>query len=197
MRLLLLAPPGAGKGTQARRLSQHYGIENISTGDLLRRQVAAATPLGQQARPYVERGDLVPDELLREMVVKTVTEADRKGGFVLDGYPRTLAQAEEARNLARDHGISIDAAVYLEVRPEELERRLLGRATTEGRSDDDRATIRHRLDVFEERTRPLLDYFKERGLLVTVDGEQPVEKVTRDMIDQLPPGAGGSGPGPG
>lgn len=190
MRLLLLAPPGAGKGTQAKRLSETYGIDNISTGDLLRREVAAGTDLGKAAKEYVDRGDLVPDELLGDMIVERLTEADRKGGFVLDGYPRNLAQAEEARKLAREHGVSIDGAVYLDVRPEELQRRLLGRAVQEGRSDDDLATIRHRLDVFEERTRPLLDYFQERGLLVTVNGEQPPDKVTQDIIERLPASAG-------
>lgn len=192
MRLLLLAPPGAGKGTQAKRLSETYGIDNISTGDLLRREVAAGTDLGKAAKEYVDRGDLVPDELLGDMIVERLTEADRKGGFVLDGYPRNLAQAEEARKLAREHGVSIDGAVYLDVRPEELQRRLLGRAVQEGRSDDDLATIRHRLDVFEERTRPLLDYFQERGLLVTVNGEQPPDKVTQDIIERLPASAGGA-----
>jgi adenylate kinase len=171
-------------------LSETYGIDNISTGDLLRREVAAGTDLGKAAKEYVDRGDLVPDELLGDMIVERLTEADRKGGFVLDGYPRNLAQAEEARKLAREHGVSIDGAVYLDVRPEELERRLLGRAVQEGRSDDDLATIRHRLDVFEERTRPLLDYFQERGLLVTVNGEQPPDKVTQDIIERLPASAG-------
>jgi adenylate kinase len=173
-------------------LSETYGIDNISTGDLLRREVAAGTDLGKAAKEYVDRGDLVPDELLGDMIVERLTEADRKGGFVLDGYPRNLAQAEEARKLAREHGVSIDGAVYLDVRPEELQRRLLGRAVQEGRSDDDLATIRHRLDVFEERTRPLLDYFQERGLLVTVNGEQPPDKVTQDIIERLPASAGGA-----
>ncbi|MDQ6617249.1 MAG: adenylate kinase [Actinomycetota bacterium] len=185
MRLLLLAPPGAGKGTQARRLAQHYGIEHISTGDMLRQEVAAATPLGLQAGDYLDRGDLVPDELIREMVIRRINEADRTGGFLLDGYPRNLAQAEEAGQLARDNNIQINGAVYLDVRQEELLRRLLERGGHESRSDDNEATIRHRLEVFDTQTRPLAEYFGQRGQLVSVDGEQPVEKVTQDIINQL------------
>jgi adenylate kinase len=184
-RLLLVAPPGAGKGTQARALSSHFGIEAISTGDLLRQEVSSGTPLGVAARSFLDRGDLVPDELMRDMVLARVLAADASGGFLLDGYPRNLAQAEEARCLARDHGITIDAAIYLDVRREELLRRLLGRAGTESRGDDKEATIRHRLEVFESQTRPLLDYYRQRELLLSVDGEQPVEKVTADIVSQL------------
>jgi adenylate kinase len=196
MRLLLLAPPGAGKGTQAQRLSQYYGIEHISTGDLLRREVAAGTDLGEQVKGYLEAGDLVPDELVRDIVVQRVTEANAKGGFLLDGWPRNRSQAEEAAALARDHGITVDGAVYLDVRPDELLRRLLARAKSESRSDDNEATIRRRLKVFEDQTRPLADYFRERGVLISVDGEQPVEKVTEDIIRQLQQRAesGASGP---
>jgi adenylate kinase len=197
MRLLLVAPPGAGKGTQARRLAEHFGIEAISSGDLLRQEVAAATPLGVAARSYLDRGDLVPDELVRDMVLARVLEANAKGGFLLDGYPRNLAQAEEARCLARDHGITIDAAIYLAVRREELLRRLLGRAGTESRGDDQEATIRHRLEVFESQTRPLLEYYRERGLLLSVDGEQTVESVTADIISQWAAAAAATpSPGP-
>jgi adenylate kinase len=185
VRLLLLAPPGAGKGTQARALSQHYGIEAVSTGDMLRQEVAAGTPCGLAARDYLDRGDLVPDVLIRDMVLARVVEADRNGGFVLDGYPRNLAQAEEAQALAADKGIVIDGAVYLDVSREELLRRLLQRAGFESRSDDNEATIRHRLDVFDAQTRPLAGYFRDRGLLISVDGEQPVEQVTKDIIDQV------------
>ncbi|HEX3426063.1 MAG TPA: adenylate kinase [Acidimicrobiales bacterium] len=190
MRLLLLAPPGAGKGTQARKLSQHYGIEPISSGELLRQEVAQGTPLGQEAKEYLDRGDLVPDDLIRDIVVKHVNEADAKGGFILDGYPRNLAQAEEATRLAQGTGASIDGAIYLDVSREELLRRLLHRGESESRSDDEEATIRHRLDVFDSQTRPVADYFRARGLLISVNGEQPVEKVTQDIIEQLEARAG-------
>lgn len=185
MRLLLLAPPGAGKGTQARRLCQYYGIEHISTGDLLRREVAAGSALGAKAGEYLDRGDLVPDELVRDMVVDRVTEAEARGGFLLDGYPRNRAQAEEARALALAHNITVNAAVYLDVGNDELLRRLERRAASESRRDDDKATIRHRLEVFEAQTRPLVEYFRDLGLLISVDGEQPVEKVTEDIIARL------------
>jgi adenylate kinase len=180
-----LAPPGAGKGTQAQRLSEHFGIETISTGDMLRQEVADKTPCGLAAKEYLDRGDLVPDELIRDIVAARLREADAKGGFILDGYPRNLSQAEEASQMARDTGITIDGAVYLDVSPAELLRRLLGRSGEQSRSDDKEATIRHRLDVFDNLTRPLVDYFRERGLLISVDGEQPVETVTQDIIHQL------------
>jgi adenylate kinase len=185
VRLLLLAPPGAGKGTQARRLCEHYGIEHISTGDLLRQEVAAGSALGAKAKDYLDRGDLVPDELVRDMVVDRVTEAEARGGFLLDGYPRNRAQAEEARALALAHGITVNGAVYLDVGNDELLRRLAGRAASESRSDDDEATIRHRLEVFEAQTQPLVEYFRDLGLLISVDGEQPVDKVTEDILARL------------
>lgn len=185
MRLLLVAPPGSGKGTQARRLSERYGIEHISSGDLLRRQVALGTELGKEARAYLDRGDLVPDHLIADMVVQAVTAADARGGFLLDGYPRNLSQAKEAEALARNRGLTLDGAVYLDVHRAELLRRLLGRAGAESRGDDVEATIRHRLDVYDSQTHPLVDYYAERGLLIPVDGEQPVAKVTEDIVDAV------------
>jgi adenylate kinase len=185
MRLLLLAPPGAGKGTQAKRLAQFYGVEAISSGDLLRREVAQGTPLGRQAKEYLDRGDLVPDELVTDIVLEHVAGADARGGFILDGYPRNLTQAKEAAELARDHEIGIDGAIYLDVDKDELLRRLLHRGETGSRSDDEEMTIRHRLDVFDSATRPLLDYYRDRGVLITVNGQQPVEQVTEDIVAQL------------
>jgi adenylate kinase len=186
VRLLLLAPPGAGKGTQAKRLSQHYGIEHISTGDLLRREVAAGTPLGRQAKQYLDRGDLVPDQLLRDIVVEHVTEADGRGGFLLDGYPRNLAQAEEARRLATERGIGVDAVVALDVSQDEARRRLLGRAGDQDRSDDRGTIIGRRLEVFEHATRPILDFYRDQGVpVITVDGEQPADQVTQEILEKL------------
>ena len=185
MRLLLLAPPGAGKGTQAKRLSDYYGIESISSGELLRREVAKGTRCGRAAKDYLDRGDLVPDDLIRDIVVEQVKKADARGGFILDGYPRNLNQAKEASRLADDDRVGIDGAVYLEVSRDELLRRLLHRGETQSRSDDQEATIRHRLEVFDSETRPLLDYFRQRGLLIPVNGEQPVEKVTEDILNAL------------
>ncbi len=185
VRLLILAPPGAGKGTQAKRLSDRFGIEHISTGDLLRQEVASGTPLGLQAQEYLDRGDLVPDELIRDMVIDRVTAADARGGFLLDGYPRNLAQAEEARRLAHDRGIDIGGAIYLDVGRDESLRRMLGRAAGQARGDDREETIRHRLDVYDRETRPLADYYRDRGLLLAVDGEQSPDQVTADILSQL------------
>jgi adenylate kinase len=182
MRLLMLAPPGAGKGTQATRLARHFGIEHISSGDLLRAEVAAGTALGRQVRDAVERGDLVPDDVVIAVVLARVEGA---GGFVLDGFPRTVEQARTARELGRQLGISLDAVISLEVRRDELIRRLLQRGAAESRADDRESAIRNRLAVFDAATAPLIDYYRRRGILVTVDGEQPVDDVTRDILDKL------------
>ncbi len=179
----MLAPPGAGKGTQATRLAHRFGIAHISSGDLLREEVTSGTGLGRQVRAYVDRGDLVPDDVVMAVVWARVRAA--AGGFVLDGFPRTLEQAEAARDLGRRHGVSLDAAILLEVRGEELLRRLLERAAIESRADDRADVIRHRLDVFNTQTGPLIDYYRRRGILLTVDGEQPVDAVNRAIVDAL------------
>jgi adenylate kinase len=185
MRLLMIAPPGAGKGTQAARISKHFGIEHIASGDLLRDEVRAGTELGKQAQVYLDRGDLVPDELVLAMVSARLLEASRKGGFVLDGFPRNLQQAEAAQRLFEESGASLDAVVYIDVDPDESLGRILGRAGQEGRSDDQEDTIRHRLDVFETLTKPLVKYYEDRGLLIRIDGKQPVDKVTEEILKQL------------
>jgi adenylate kinase len=179
----MLAPPGAGKGTQATRLAAHFRIEHISSGDLLRQQVEAGTDLGQRVRGYVEQGDLVPDDVVMTVVWDRVRATS--SGFVLDGFPRTLEQAKAARELGRRHGITLDAVVYLRVRRDELLRRLGERAGTESRADDRGDVIRHRLDVFDAVTGPLIDYYRDRGILVSVDGEGPVDEVTGAILEQL------------
>jgi adenylate kinase len=182
MRLLLVAPPGAGKGTQAARLSLHYGITHLSSGALLREEVAAGTTIGQVAADYLRRGDLVPDEVVMDVLAGPVLDAARTGGYVLDGFPRTVQQAEEAYQVARQvDGIELQAVVHLDVSPGELRRRLLARARREGRIDDTEATIVHRLEVFAAETEPLLGFYADRGLLVDIDGEQPVELVFSDI----------------
>jgi adenylate kinase len=183
MRLLMLAPPGAGKGTQATRLATHFRIEHISSGDLLREEVAAGSDLGRRVRGYVEQGDLVPDDVVMAIVWDRVRATS--SGFVLDGFPRTLEQARAARELGRRHGITLDAVVYLRVRRDELLRRLVERAGTEWRADDREDVIRHRLDVFDAVTGPLIDYYRDRGILVSVDGEGPVDEVTGAILEQL------------
>jgi adenylate kinase len=186
MRLLLVAPPGAGKGTQAERICEHFGIEHIASGDLLRHEVTAGTPIGRTAKRYLERGDLVPDDLVLEMILVKVTAAAAAGGYVLDGFPRNVRQAEAAYASARDvGGVPLEAVVHLDVSRPELLRRILARARVEGRSDDNQATIDHRLAIFDEETEPLLGYYKERGLLVSVDGEQAVDVVTETILSEL------------
>jgi adenylate kinase len=181
--LLLVAAPGAGKGTQAGRLAEHYGVVHLSSGDMLRNNVAKSTKIGQAAATYLNRGDLVPDELVIEMLMAPVLEAVSRGGFVLDGFPRTLRQAKEAQQVARRLGdFELTAVVHLVVGPDELRRRLLGRAEQEGRSDDTEAVIAHRLDLYDTETAPMLAFYTERQLVVTVDGEQTVEKVFSDVV---------------
>jgi adenylate kinase len=186
MRLLLVAYPGAGKGTQAAKLAAHYGIEHLSSGALLRTEVTHGTKIGQIAVDYLQRGDLVPDELVFEMLSTRVLEAARNGGYVLDGFPRTLRQAEKAYSFAQEvGGVALQAVVYLQVSTDELHNRLLGRAAREGRSDDTEMGITHRFEVFEAETRPLLDFYAGRGLRIDVNGEQPVQAVFSDITTAI------------
>ena len=183
MRLLLVAPPGAGKGTQADRLAAHYGIAHLASGDLLRREVAAGTEIGKLAADYMRRGDLVPDDVVLLVIAGPVLEAAQHGGYVLDGFPRTLHQAEEAYLAAQQvEGIELQAVVHLRVSREELRRRLLAHAPREGRSDDTEATIDHRLEVYNTETEPLLEFYARRRLMIEVDGEQPVDEVFSDIV---------------
>ena len=187
MRLLMIAPPGAGKGTQAARIAEHFGIEHIASGNLLRDEVRAGTELGRKAKRYLDRGDLVPDDLVLAMVSDRVKQGtdDGGGGFVLDGFPRTVEQARAAEELFADPGAPIDAVIYLDVNHDESVRRLIGRAGQEGRTDDEEQTIRHRLDVFETLTKQLVNYYADRGLLIRIDGEQPIDNVTEEILKQL------------
>lgn len=186
MRLLMVAPPGAGKGTQASRLAAHYGIAHISSGDLFRKEVAAGTPIGREATAYLSRGDLVPDQLVLEMLAGPILEAAAGGGYVLDGFPRTLAQAEEAYRVAQQvSGIELQAVVHLEVGRAELRRRLLSRAGQEGRRDDTVAVIEHRLDVYDSETAPMIDFYAGRGLVVDIDGEMAVPEVFAAIVEAV------------
>lgn len=185
-RLLLLAPPGAGKGTQAKRLSARFGLAHISSGELLRQEVSAGTEVGDLAEDYLARGDLVPDGVILDIVLSWVSSAARDGGYILDGFPRTLTQAQAMHDeLGDDPDVYLQAAVNLSVSRGELRRRLLARASVEGRSDDTRATIEHRLEVFDRQTKPLLAFYERLGLLVTVDGEQEVDQVTASLLETL------------
>jgi adenylate kinase len=183
--VLLLAPPGAGKGTQADLLAEHYRITHISSGALLRANVAQGTNIGAEAAGYLSRGDLVPDDLVIEILTVPVLRAIDEGGFVLDGFPRTLRQAKAERFVRLVDRVALRVVVHLAVGDEELRRRLLARADEQGRNDDTADTVAHRLDVFERETRPLVDYYGEHGELVSVNGEQPVDAVFRDMTEAL------------
>jgi len=185
VRLLLIGPPGSGKGTQAVRVAEHYGVAHISSGDLLRRHIAANTTIGRTVADYIARGDLVPDSIVMDVLRKPVEEAANRGGYILDGFPRTVQQAEAAYLVARKLGASVRIAIYLQVPAAELVRRLVGRGAREGRTDDTEAVIRHRLDVFDTSTTPLLEYYDRRETLVTIDGNQPADAVTAQIIAAL------------
>jgi len=186
LRALLIAPPGAGKGTQAVRLCAHFGVSHISTGEVFRREVDRGTELGSRVAAYLSRGDLVPDGLVGDVVRFEVLRAVAEtGGYLLDGFPRTLAQAEGAHALALELGIAAHAVLTFDVPRAVLLDRLLGRASVEGRHDDTEDTICHRIEVYDTQTAPLLDYYARRGVLIRVDADRPVDEVTAASIEAL------------
>ena len=185
MRLLLIGAPGAGKGTQATRIAEHFHVAHISSGDLLREHVTNGTDIGRQAQEYMERGDLVPDDLVLTMLRKPVTDAVAAGGYVLDGFPRTVEQAEAAYAVAKDLGVAVQLAVHIAVDSAALVERLVARGEQSGRTDDTPDVIKHRIEVYEERTQPLLDYYAERERLITVNGDRPIDEVTWSVVVQL------------
>jgi adenylate kinase len=186
LRALLIAPPGAGKGTQAVAISAEFGVRHISTGDLFRAAVAAGNDIGRMVKAYLDRGDLVPDDIVGSMVREEVLAAVRQtGGYLLDGFPRTVAQAEAAHAIAIELGLTAHAVLTFEVPREVLLERLLGRGDAGGRTDDDVATIRHRLEVYDAETAAVLDYYAEQGVLIRVDANRRVEQVTAASIAAL------------
>src|SRR6476661_1846576 len=185
MRVLLIGPPGSGKGTQGERLAARLGVEHIAAGDLLRAEVAAQSEIGRQVESLLDRGDLVPDETIIELVLPKVVDAAKSGGYLLDGFPRSVEQAQEARKLAEQAGAGPDAVVYLDVARDELMRRILRRAEQQGRADDNAHTVANRLQVFDEATRPLVEYYRGRGLLHMIDAAHEEETVTTAILDSL------------
>ncbi|MBL4645237.1 MAG: adenylate kinase [Rhizobiales bacterium] len=180
MRLILLGPPGAGKGTQAKLLVDHLGIAQLSTGDMLRAAVAAQTPVGVQAKEIMDRGDLVPDDVVVEIISNRVEEADCAKGFILDGFPRNVAQAEALDAMLKEKGMKLDSVIELSVDEGILLARIEKRASeTEGgpRADDNAAALKTRLGVYREQTQPLIDFYKNTGLLSAVDGMQSMDEV--------------------
>jgi adenylate kinase len=185
VRLLLLAPPGAGKGTQGERLSAWSGARHVAAGDLLRVQAMTGTPLGREIAAHQARGDLVPDHIVLDVLTPAVIEAAAAGGYILDGFPRTLPQATAAAELAADLGVMLHAAIYLHAPEAVLTQRLLDRASQGGRADDRADVIRHRLRVYAETTGALVPYYEERGILIAVAADQPPDAVTAEIRTRL------------
>ena len=182
MKLLLVGAPGSGKGTQGQALASLYGVEHISSGEVLRVEVRAGTPLGREVAAFQRRGDLVPDQIVLNLLIPVVAAATARGGYILDGFPRTVPQALQAADIGRRLQLTLDAAIYLNVPEPVLLQRLLARA----RPDDTAEVIKHRLEVFTETTNPLIAYYRQqRGILVEVDGDQPPEAITAEIQARL------------
>jgi adenylate kinase len=180
-----MGPPGAGKGTQARVVAEHFGIPAISTGDIFRANVSRGTPLGRKAQEYMDAGEYVPDEVTNLMVRARIDEPDAEPGFLLDGYPRTLAQVEELDGMIRHTGHELDAAVVLTVDADEIVARLVRRAQVENRADDTEEVIRRRQEVYGEQTEPLIGVYRSRGIVHEIDGMGEVDEVTRRIFTAL------------
>lgn len=190
VRVVLLGPPGAGKGTQAALLAQALGVPAISTGDIFRSNIAAGTPLGLEARAYTDRGALVPDELTDALVRDRLRRADVADGFLLDGYPRNLAQAQQLETMLTELGTELDLAIELTAPADVVVERMLQRAQIQGRVDDTEDVIRHRLDVYAQETAPIAELYVHEGLLAVVDGLGSVEDVAARVLEAVSPVAG-------
>ena len=184
-RLLLIGPPGAGKGTQAGRLTAHFGIPAVSTGDIFRQNLRDETELGLKAKAYMDAGDNVPDELTNDLVRDRLSQPDCAEGFLLDGYPRTTDQVRALDEFLAEKGVALDAVVELVADPDIVVERLKKRAVDQGRADDDENVVRHRLDVYAKQTAPLIDVYAERGMLTKVDGIGEIDEVTGRILDAL------------
>ena len=184
-RLLIVGPPGAGKGTQAVRVAEELSIPAISTGDIFRANVSGQTELGVLAKSYMDKGEYVPDSVTNDMVRSRLAEADAQDGFLLDGYPRTLDQVEALDGMLAELGTPLDLVLLLVVEQEEVVQRLVARGAEQGRSDDTEETIRRRLEVYAEQTAPLIDVYEQRGLVRRVDGMASIDEVTAALREAL------------
>jgi adenylate kinase len=187
--MLLIGPPGSGKGTQAERISAGLGIVAISTGDIFRFNVKEETPLGIEAKKYMDAGDFVPDSVTNSMVRDRLAQDDVREGFLLDGYPRTVAQVEYLDEILADSGLSLDVVLQLTADDEELVKRLLARAQVTGRSDDNETVIRHRLELYHTQTETVVSRYEERGILTKVDGIGAIDEVTERVLAAIKNGA--------
>ncbi len=179
--VVLMGAPGAGKGTQAKRLESSLGLPQVATGDLFRANLKNQTELGKLARTYMDKGELVPNEVTIAMVRERLSQSDCESGAILDGFPRTLAQAEALDELLKEFDAKIAVVPYIHVAQDVLVKRLAKRAEIEGRADDNEETIRTRMQVYESETAPLLDYYENRGLLVKINGEQSIDEVSAEL----------------
>ena len=185
MRIVLMGPPGAGKGTQAVVLAERLGVPHISTGDIFRANVAGGTPLGVEAKKYMDAGEYVPDSVTNDMVRDRLGQADAAQGFLLDGYPRTVAQVDELAGILAGHGVALDHVVELTVDVDEVVGRLLKRSAEQGRSDDTEDVVRRRLEIYFDQTAPLIAAYEAQGLLTRVDGMGAVDEVTARVLGVL------------
>ena len=185
MRLILLGPPGAGKGTQGHQLHAQYGIPEISTGDILRSAVRDGTALGMEAKRYMDSGALVPDDIIIGIVQDRLSQPDTDHGFILDGFPRTAVQAEALDRMLQERERPLDHVISIEVPVTELIQRLAGRLHIEGRQDDTDEAIRHRLDIYERETLPLIDYYRKTGLLRSISGVGTVDCIFKRILEHL------------
>ena len=183
--MILMGAPGAGKGTQAKMLQEKLGIPQVSTGDLFRENLKNDTDLGKLARSYMDKGELVPDEVTVAMVKDRIGREDCENGAIFDGFPRTVAQADALDELLSELDGKINVVPFINVNPDSVVKRLLKRAELEGRADDNEETIRTRMSVFQEQTSPLLNHYEARGLLVEINGEQTIEEVQADLCCRL------------
>lgn len=181
MNLILLGPPGAGKGTQAKRLEEAYGIKQLSTGEMLREAVASGSDLGREAKRIMDAGDLVPDSVMVRMISERVDMPDCRNGFILDGFPRTVAQAQALDAMLAEKGLAIDHVIEFKVDEDAMVKRILKRAAEEGRSDDNEETLRKRMEVYRRQTAPIIPHYRAKGALKTVDGMASMDAVTHAL----------------